>query len=229
MGLTKVTDRVYYYPFDDAKDRPILGYIRGDGFSVAVDAGHSAAHVQEFYSALRAQGLALPALTVITHWHWDHTLGMHAVSGKTMASRRTNAHLKELIENHKDDLDEYIRSVDAYAGAEYPDGEPVIAVPADIVYEDSSLITAGRLEIEVMEAPSSHTDDTTLVYVPSEKCLFLGDSVLGEFPDWKIDWEKMNRLIARLEALDFEYALSGHWKMQTKDEVLADMRAGIFD
>ena len=76
MKLIQVTDRVWYYPLDDTKDRPILGYIRGDHFSVAVDAGHSAEHVREFYAAIEAEGLPLPALTVITHWHWDHTFGM---------------------------------------------------------------------------------------------------------------------------------------------------------
>ena len=63
--LIQTTNRVYYYPYDDAKDRPILGYIRGDDFSVAVDAGHSAEHVAEFYAAIEAEGLPLPAMTVI--------------------------------------------------------------------------------------------------------------------------------------------------------------------
>ena len=40
MELTKVTDCVWFYPFEKDRDRPILGYIKGDHFSVAVDAGH---------------------------------------------------------------------------------------------------------------------------------------------------------------------------------------------
>ena len=98
--LIKITARIYYFPFDDDKDRPVLGYIRGDRFSVAVDAGHSAEHVADFYRAIKMKGLPEPALTVITHWHWDHTFGMHAVKGKTMASRRTNAHLRQIIATH---------------------------------------------------------------------------------------------------------------------------------
>ena len=104
MKLIQVTDRIWYFPLDDTKDRPILGYIRGDRFSVAVDAGHSAEHVQEFYAAIKAAGLPLPALTVITHWHWDHTFGMHAVNGLTLANRRTNEHLTALLAEHGDDL-----------------------------------------------------------------------------------------------------------------------------
>lgn len=44
MELTKITDCVWFYPFEKERDRPILGYIKGAHFSVAVDAGHSEAH-----------------------------------------------------------------------------------------------------------------------------------------------------------------------------------------
>ena len=116
MKLIQVTDRIWYYPLDDTKDRPILGYIKGDRFCVAVDAGHSAEHVQEFYAAIEAEGLPLPALTVITHWHWDHTFGMHAVNGLTLANRRTNAHLSRLLEEHGDDLLGFITPLDPFTG-----------------------------------------------------------------------------------------------------------------
>lgn len=48
---------------------------------LAVDAEHSDAHVRDFCRALEGEGLPLPAPTAITHWHWDHAFGMHAVSG----------------------------------------------------------------------------------------------------------------------------------------------------
>ena len=126
MQLIKVTERVWIYPYDDEKDRPILGYIKGDRFSVAVDAGHSAEHVGEFYDALQTEGLALPQLTVITHWHWDHTFGMNAVSGLTLASRRTLNELERLLEEHADDLQAHIEGLDPYTKVEYADGQPMV-------------------------------------------------------------------------------------------------------
>ena len=57
MELTKVTDRVWYYPFEKERDRPILGYLKGDEWSFAVDAGHSRQNTMEFYSALKKAGL----------------------------------------------------------------------------------------------------------------------------------------------------------------------------
>ena len=91
MELTRISDRVWISPFEKERDRPILGYIKGDNLSIAVDAGHSEAHTAEFYTALKQAGLPLPKITVLTHWHWDHTFGMHAVNGICIASRLTDS------------------------------------------------------------------------------------------------------------------------------------------
>ena len=86
MKLNRLTERVWVFPYEEERDRPNLGYIRGDRWSLAADAGHSEAHVKEFYKALEEEGLPLPRITVLTHWHWDHTFGMHAVHGLCLAT-----------------------------------------------------------------------------------------------------------------------------------------------
>ena len=90
MELIRLSERVWYSMYEEERDRPCLGYIKGDRWSLAVDAGHSAAHVREFYEALEKEGLPLPALTAITHWHWDHAFGMHSIAGLSAANVRTN-------------------------------------------------------------------------------------------------------------------------------------------
>mgnify|MGYP003329295852 CR=1 FL=1 len=60
-----------------------------------MDAGNSSDHVEKFYNGLRDLSLKLPDFTVITHWHWDHTFGMHASSGKTVACHLTSEKLIE--------------------------------------------------------------------------------------------------------------------------------------
>ena len=47
--LKKISEHVWILPFDSPKDRPNLGYIKGEASSLAVDAGHSSSHVQDFY------------------------------------------------------------------------------------------------------------------------------------------------------------------------------------
>ena len=80
--LQQIGTHTWIFPLESAKDRPNLGYVLGKETALAIDAGHSSSHVEDFYRALEAEGLPLPDLTVITHWHWDHTFGMHAVHGK---------------------------------------------------------------------------------------------------------------------------------------------------
>lgn len=43
--LKRLSDRIWYYPMEEERDRPNLGYIRGDNWSLAVDAGHSEAAI----------------------------------------------------------------------------------------------------------------------------------------------------------------------------------------
>lgn len=85
MDLTKVTRRVYYLINDRETDRPVLGYIKGDKYSLMVDAGNSKNHVKKFNNSIEKLNLRMPDYVAITYWHWDHTYGMHAVAGKTIA------------------------------------------------------------------------------------------------------------------------------------------------
>ena len=39
--LYRLTERIWVYPFEVERDRPNISYIRGDHWSLAVDAGHS--------------------------------------------------------------------------------------------------------------------------------------------------------------------------------------------
>ena len=94
--LEQVTQRVWCLPWEEERDRPSLYYIRGDRRSLAVDAGSSPAHVAQFYAALEKRGLPLPDFTAVTHWHWDHTFGLGAVQGVTLASALTNRKLRQV-------------------------------------------------------------------------------------------------------------------------------------
>ena len=76
--------------FNKESDRPVLGYIKGQKRSLMVDSGNSKNHVEAFNEAVRNEGLRTPEFIAITHWHWDHTFGMHAVKGTTIAHQKTN-------------------------------------------------------------------------------------------------------------------------------------------
>lgn len=102
MKLRKITDHVYFLPPDDVKDRPMLGYVHGDKFALAIDGGFSPDQVDGFYDELEANGLKEPDYTVLTHWHWDHTLGLGAVSGHVICEERTDELIQEENERLRD-------------------------------------------------------------------------------------------------------------------------------
>ena len=93
--IQKITEDIWFTPYFKETDRPNLGYVRGSDASVMVDSGNSPAHTAEYLSELERKGLPFPSYVFLTHHHWDHTFGMHAVNGLCLANVKTNKYLSE--------------------------------------------------------------------------------------------------------------------------------------
>ncbi|MBQ7488766.1 MAG: MBL fold metallo-hydrolase [Clostridia bacterium] len=219
MKLERLTERIWFLPYEEARDRPNLGYIRGDRFSVAVDAGHSAAHTQLFYQALVESGLPLPAVTILTHWHWDHTFGMHAIHGISVAGQRTGQHLLRFQSRLDREGTGFFFAMDERIVCEYAE-LPVIVTLPDMVFSDGMQLDAGHCLIRLYEAESPHTDDSTLIEVPGERTLFLGDACCGTFPTWEKDGALCRRLADTILKADADICLEGHWTPLSRDETV---------
>ena len=226
MDLDRLTERLWVYPFEEERDRPNLSYIRGDRWSAAVDAGHSADHVREFYRALEDRGLPLPKLTVLTHWHWDHTFGMHAVHGLCLANERTDRHLKDFRDRLGREGTAFFFAMHESIRREYRDGKPVVVTAADLVFRGEMLLDAGNCPIRVFEAAAPHTDDSTLIELPGEKALILGDSTGGTFPDWTVDPGKARQLAETIRRIGPEFCLPGHWTSLSPETVVRELLEG---
>ena len=227
MELNRVTERVWYYPFEKERDRPILGYIKGDDWSLAVDAGHSRSHTMEFYSALKESGLPLPSVTVLTHWHWDHSFGMNAIKGNCISNERTKDHLvkfKEWYSNH--DVEDFLK-IDECIRKEYADlkTNPVIISIPNTLYVGEMKLDAGNCPIRLLQTESPHTDDSTLVFVEREKVLFLGDAAGGVFPTWEKNPDLCRKLADTINGLDIDICLESHHCPQTKQEMIDNLRS----
>ena len=227
MELTKVTDRVWYYPFEKERDRPILGYVKGDEWSLAIDAGHSRQHTLEFYSALEKAGLPLPYVTVLTHWHWDHSFGMHAIKGKCISNEKTKNHLLEFKKGFADHGVEGFLAMDECIRKEYSDlkNNPVVISVPDTIFSNEMRLDAGNCPIHLLHAESPHTDDSTLIVVESEKVLFLGDAAGGEYPTWVKDPALCRKLAETIDGLDIDICLESHHLPQTKQEMIDNLRS----
>ena len=223
--LQQIGTHTWIFPLESAKDRPNLGYVLGKETALAIDAGHSSSHVEDFYRALEAEGLPLPDLTVITHWHWDHTFGMHAVHGKTLARPETNQKLLEIQKKMADNPGygkKFLRS-DPCIIREYAGGVPLVVVPADEELTGDRTLDLGDVAIELHYAESPHTDDALLVYVPDDKVLFVGDAQLGEFPTWFMNPDKSAALKRQVMSYDVRTVIDGHWRSYTKAEYLEEL------
>lgn len=224
--LIRLTDRVWVYPYEQERDRPNLGYVRGDRLCLAVDAGHSDDHIAGFYAALEAAGLPLPDITVLTHWHWDHTFAMHRVHGLTLANRNTDAHLRAFRDKIQRDGVEAFLAMDETIRLEYAGNRPVVIVPADIVFSGGIGIDLGGCAVRAFEVESPHTDDGTFVQIPGEKVLFIGDANSGTFPTWERDAAMAEKLAGTIRALDADILVEGHWTPTTKEDVINDLTEG---
>lgn len=234
MELNKYSDRVYYLPAEERTDRPVLGYIKGDKYSLAVDAGNSSEHVEKFYNALRELDLRLPDFTVVTHWHWDHTFGMHSVSGKTLAGQMTNEKLSEVQkwewtdEAMKKRLQsgEDIEFCDRCIRLEYPDRSKIKVVRAEIDFTDVINIYLGGIQCKVMEFNTPHSDDSILIHAPEVRVAFIGDADSGDYYQNKgeYDKEKLKEMIKVLEKIDVDIFVPGHGVPQKKLEVIRNLK-----
>lgn len=222
--LNRLTRRIWYFPWEEERDRPNLTYIRGDRWSLAVDAGHSDAHVAAFYRALEDAGLPLPRLTAITHWHWDHTFGMHAVHGLCLANARTNRYLKDFRDRVAREGRQVFLNLDASVRAEYANDKPIIITLADMVFSGELALDAGNCPIRLFEAEAPHTDDSTLIHVPEEDVLILGDSTGGVFPTWERDAALSEKLAQTIESTAANTCVVGHWSPLPTRDILTDLR-----
>ncbi len=231
--LKQLSEKIYYLPCSSATDRPNLGYIRGERYSLMVDAGNSASHAALFQQGLEELGLPTPEYVAITHWHWDHTFAMHAVPGITIASRLTNEQLSKVMswewseEAMRSRLSsgEEIEFCDTHIRQEYPDRDKIVVKMADIVFDQRLTLDLGGITAQLIHIGGPHSEDCVAVYIPEEKALFLGDADGGDYYHMKGQYDKtrLNSFIQFLRGLDFIISIDGHDVPATREELLAYM------
>ncbi len=234
MTLRKISNRVYYLPQEDITDRPNLYYVLGDTCSLAIDAGNSKSHVEKFYKAIEQMGFRLPDYTVITHWHWDHSFGMHAVHGKTITDHKTHQKLTEVMawEWTDESMEKRLQSgqeiamCDRDIRIEYPDRTAIRIVTADVVFQGEMTLYLGNIRCELKEISAPHSRDSVIVYIPEEKMLAVGDADCEDHYEngGRYDPVLLKNMIDVLEEYDFETYLLGHDVPQSKKDVMEYLR-----
>ncbi|WP_022933480.1 MBL fold metallo-hydrolase [Treponema bryantii] len=227
MELKKLSEHIWYMPYESERDRPNLGYVRGKNWSLAIDAGHSAAHTKEFYALLEKENLPLPCLTLLTHWHWDHTFGMHAVNGLTLANEKTNRHLAEWKNKIEKNGPAEFFAIHESIRKEYSENKEVIVKLADIVYSGQLTFDLGDCIVKVIQSEAPHTDDSTLVYIENDKLLFTGDATGDDFFTGIKDAALSRKLAETIKTINPTICMEGHWVPVETDDTLNDLLSGV--
>lgn len=227
MELKKLSEHIWYMPFEQERDRPNLGYVKGKNWSLAIDAGHSAAHTKEYYALLEKENLPLPCLTVLTHWHWDHTFGMHAVNGLTLANEKTNNHLAEWKNKIEKNGPAEFFTLHESIRKEYSENKEVIVKLADIVYSGEMSLDLGDCTVKVIQSEAPHTDDSTLVYIENDKTLFVGDATGDDFFTGIKGAALSRKLAETIKTINPAICMEGHWVPVETYDTLNDLLNGV--
>ena len=226
--FVKVTDRIYYFSGEQETDRPYLYYIKGSDYSVAIDAGQSKEHVEEFCQAILKAKMQLPKYTIITHWHWDHTFGLPYIKGESISSGLTKEQLERVanwkwtkadMENRiKEGLD--IEFTSECIHKVYPDLSVIKIATPDIIVNDEMTLDLGDLQVKLYARDSIHSRDALLVFVPKEKAVFVGDADCEDlYNNCEIKLDRLNSYRDFINQLDFERYFIGHDLPDNKDGI----------
>ena len=232
--LQQLTPRVYQLDFSQAQDRPVLGYIRGDRFSLMVDAGNSPEHVQAYLAAVEESGFRQPDFVALTHSHWDHCFGLASLPMPSIACVQTRQSLEMVsrLQWTPDALAENVRKgivpqlCAPRIQLHFPDPESIRVALPTMVFSESMTLDLGNCTCELRHVTSAHARDTVIVWVKEEQMVFLGDAGYQELVGdvWVERPEKLRKLIQELEPLDFQLAQPAHQKAMTKTDLLAWFR-----
>ena len=148
---------------------------------------------------------------------------MHAINGVSIAYKKTNEFLKVQQEQAKDlNYIEKLKKDDVHFEKEYCGQDKLSIVLSDITFADKMTLDLGGITAQIFHAVSPHSDDTTCIYVPEEKVLFLGDSTSEDFfNNGYMDKDKLCSLIQTIQSIDCRYCILSHCEPLSKEELLA--------
>ncbi len=227
--LEKLAERVYYMPPYGETDRPTLGLISGDNFSLIVDSGNSPAHAKDFLKQVDQVDNKTPRIVAITHWHWDHIFGIQTMDLPTISHEETKKIVDYLKTLKWDDasLDarvetgEEIEFCRDMIKREMPTRNHLELKSPDIAFTNKIEIDLGGITCVIEHVGGGHAQDSSIIYIPEEKIMFLGDCIYQDFysGDWSYDLNEFITLVDKIKKYDVHIYLTGHQNPQTREEM----------
>ena len=216
-------------PNDSKTDRPVLGLICGDKYSLVVDAGNSPAHANEFLADVCKLDVPQIKFLVITHWHWDHVFGIETMDLTTICQNKTKEELNIMGKLEWDDcsLDERVRKGEEIEFCsemiklEMPFRNNFKPGNADITFKKTLEIDLGGINCIIENIGGCHSADSSLIYIPDEKTMFLGDSICEDIysGEWSYDIDRLIPMIDKIKKYETINYVTSHNEPENKEEI----------
>jgi len=222
MKLQQITDHIYTTPPIEATDRPLLGVVIGEKSTLMVDAGNSPDHANQFLKLLKQYGLKAPDYLVLTHWHWDHVFGANTINATLIAQDETTRKLQEMGRlSWKDKaLDQRVEEgaeiefCSSHMKIELSDRQRAqikIKIP-EVSFEKHLTLDLGNLTAQIIHVGGDHSADSSIVFIPEEKVVFMGDCIYDTIYETPRRYtpRKIFPLLEKLLSLNAAFYFDGH-------------------
>lgn len=228
--LNKLNQSIYYSDNDENKERPTLGLVCGDKYSLVIDAGNSIQHAQDFLHEIKQLHVPPVKYLVVTHGHWDHFLGLNEFGSTNIIVNSLTNEILNTWQNYSFDDNSLQKYVDSkwmtpkcmeIIKNEIPGKNSFRLSSPDIIFEKSLTIDLGNKVCVLEKIRSTHSNDSTIIYVPDDKVLFLGDSAYGTTTNglFHIKQSLLLPMIEDIQKYDANYYLLGHESICDLDEM----------
>ncbi|MDO5516660.1 MAG: MBL fold metallo-hydrolase [Clostridium sp.] len=227
--LNRLTDRVYYMDYVQQGDRPVLGLVVGDKYSLVIDGGNSKAHAEEFLSYVKELDVPEVKYLVLTHHHWDHVFGMKTMNLINIVHKKSNEKLEwmRVLEwtdkaisvsvERKEEIDFCVEHIKF----EHPNNNRFVEiVKGDIIFDNNIEIDLGGVTVKVEHIGADHSDDCCLVDVVEERVTFMGDAMYLDMYNgpWSYTKEKLYPLLDKLISYKSQFYVPAHHNKYNNEE-----------
>jgi glyoxylase-like metal-dependent hydrolase (beta-lactamase superfamily II) len=184
----RISEHVYLLDPEASTDRPSLGVVVGKQSTLVVDAGNSPAHVNILVNELEKRGISKLNYVVLTHWHWDHAFGSSAFEAPIFAQEETSCKIREMGNldwsdealDRRVEIGEEIEFCRDMIKAEWSNRSNLRLKSPDVSFVDQLEFDLGDVRCQVRHVGGDHASDSSIIYIPEDRAMFLGDALYGD-------------------------------------------------
>ena len=203
------------------------GFVTGKKTTLVVDTGANSMSAQTLYGYAKCAAKENHIIVINTEPHFDHILGNCYFKEKgaiIYAHKNAVRTEEEFQENRKDYNDTIVNIIRKEAHEEellFHDTS--LAIPDIRIESNETNIDLGELKVKVL-LTSGHTEQNLSIFIPDEKVLFCGDTIVeGYIPNMEdsdpAGWKEWLKSLDLIEKLKPEYIVPGHGRVLSGENI----------